>query len=72
MRKIGENAKTASISLANLNQKKRNEVLRKFCIYLKIYSKSILRENNKDILKAKSIKDSVLKRLQLDDNKINR
>ena len=72
MRKIGENAKTASISLANLNQKKRNEVLRKFCIYLKIYSKLILRENNKDILKAKSIKDSMLKRLQLDDNKINR
>ena len=71
MKKVGENAKSASISLANLNLKKRNEVLRKFCIYLKAYSKSILKENSKDILNAKSVKASMIGRLQLDDHKIN-
>jgi len=71
MDQIGKKAKIASNFLTNLNIKKRNEVLRQFCFYLKIYSKKILIENKKDIKKVKKINNSKISRLEIDENKIN-
>ena len=70
MEKIGKNAKIASNDLINLKIEKRNSVLKLFNSYLKIYSKSILKANSKDIKKAKGINNSMLDRLKLDNNKI--
>ena len=72
MDKIGERAKLATASLSDLTFKKRNEVLRQYCIYLKAHTKSILDANKKDFLRAKKNKNSVLQRLTLDENKIKK
>jgi len=71
MEKIGKNAKAAYNNLSNLNIKRRNAVLKQFSIYLKIYSKLILKANKKDLLKAKKNKSSIIDRLRLNDEKIN-
>ena len=56
MKKIGKNAKIASVSLSNLSISKRNSVLLQFYKYLKIYSNDILEANKKDVLCAKKNK----------------
>ena len=71
MDNIGKKAKIASLKLSNLNLKKRNAVLKQFSQYLKTYSNLILKENKKDIIKAKKIKKSMIQRLELDIKKIN-
>lgn len=71
MKKIGIKAKIASKSLSKLNQKKRNAVLKQFCIYLKKNKKLILKANKIDILKASRIKNGMIDRLILNDKKIN-
>tara|TARA_Y100000590_G_scaffold290232_1_gene326672 strand:+ start:2082 stop:3344 length:1263 start_codon:yes stop_codon:yes gene_type:complete len=72
MEKIGKKAKLASFSLSRLSINKKNSVLRQFSQYLKTNKKSILNANKKDLFNAKSkkIKDSMLNRLKLDDEKI--
>jgi len=70
MENIGKNAKNASNELSNLSIKKRNEVLKQFCKYLKIYSKLIIKENKKDISKIIKVKNSMINRLELDKGKI--
>jgi glutamate-5-semialdehyde dehydrogenase len=73
MKKIGEKAKLASLHLSNINIEKRNEVLKQFSKYLKINSQSILNSNRRDvsIAQSKKIKDSMIDRLKLDNNKIS-
>ena len=71
MKKIGVKAKQASNYLSNLSEKKRNDVLKQFCIFLKVNKKQILRANKKDIKEAKKIKKSMIDRLKLDEKKIN-
>ena len=71
MKKIGVEAKQASNYLSNLSEKKRNDVLKQFCIFLKVNKKQILRVNKKDIKEAKKIKKSMIDRLKLDEKKIN-
>ena len=72
MQKIGKKARIASTNLANINAKKRNSVLKQFGQYLKINERSILLENKKDLVNAKSkkIKNSMIDRLKLDRKKI--
>ncbi len=70
METIGKRAKIASNDLSNFDIKKKNAVLKQFCIYLKIYSKSILKANQKDVSKAKKIKRSMIDRLKLNSEKI--
>ena len=70
MKKIGVKAKQASNYLSNLSEKKRNDVLKQFCIFLKVNKKQILRANKKDIKEAKKIKKSMIDRLKLDGKKI--
>jgi len=70
MEKIGKNARIASSDLSNLSIKKRNAVLKQFCKYLKIYSKLIIKENKKDILKVIKVKSSMINRLELNKEKI--
>ena len=72
MDKVGEKAKIASVSLSSLSLKKRNDVLRQYCIYLKMYTKSILSANKRDLLKTKKNKKGMLQRLVLDENKIKK
>ena len=73
MKKIGEKAKLASLSLSNLNINKRNSVLKQFSQYLKANEKSILSANKKDMANAKfkKIKDSMIDRLKLNSKKIS-
>ena len=68
MKKIGEKAKIASDNLANLSIKRKNDVLKQFCKYLKNNKKLILKANQKDILNTK--KRNMLNRLILDNKKI--
>jgi len=72
MKKIGEKAKLASLHLSNINVNKRNSVLKQFSEYLKINSQSILNSNKKDVSNARSkkIKNSMIDRLKLNNNKI--
>jgi len=72
MKKIGERAKIASLRLSKFNIDKRNSVLEQFNKYLKSSTKSILNSNKIDVAKAKSkkIKDSMIERLQLNEEKI--
>ena len=70
MKKIGKNAKIASNSLANLSIKKKNDVLKQFCKYLKSNKNLILKENQKDILNAKKNKNNMIDRLILNEKKI--
>ena len=68
--KIGAKAKIASKNLCNLHESKRNSVLKQFCIYLKTYSKLILKENKRDMVYAKKNKSNMIERLILDNKKI--
>ena len=70
MQNIGRKAKIASNSIANLSLKKRNDVLKLYCNYLKKYSSLIIEKNQKDLLGVKKNKNSMLNRLQLDSKKI--
>ena len=72
MKKIGINAKIASINLSNININKRNSVLKQFSQYLKNNSQLIIKSNKKDIAKAKSkkISSSMISRLELNSKKI--
>ena len=72
MEKIGKNAKNASQYLSTLSIKKKNNVLKDFSNYLKIYSKLILKANKIDVLKSKKIKNNMLGRLELDNLKIQK
>ncbi len=71
MKNIGEKAKIASNHMSNLDIKKRNSVLKQFCINLKNSKKLILQANQKDLLNAKKNKSIMIDRLTLDENKIN-
>ena len=71
MKGIGIKAKIASKNLSNLSQKKRNAVLKQFCIYLKKNKKLILKANKIDVLKTSRIRNSMVDRLVLNDEKIN-
>jgi len=72
MEKLGKKAKLASQNLSKLNINKKNSVLKQFSKYLKINEHLILRENKKDVAKARSkkIKDSMIDRLILNSKKI--
>ena len=71
MQKIGMNAKNALKDLSNISEKKKNSVLNQFCKYLQQNKKLILKANQRDILKAKKNKSSMVERLRLDNEKIN-
>ena len=71
MKKIGINSRIASKDTYNLNEKKRNKVLKEYCTLLKINKKKILKENNRDMLNARKAKTRITNRLQLDSIKIN-
>jgi len=71
MERIGIKAKIATKDLSNLDGKRRNAVLKQFCIYLKKYRKKILKANQKDVVYAKKNKISMLDRLKLDNKKID-
>jgi glutamate-5-semialdehyde dehydrogenase len=73
MEKIGEKAKFASLNLSRLNISKKNSVLKQFRQYLKANEQSILNANKKDVSNAKSkkIKDSMINRLKLSNEKIS-
>jgi len=73
MKKIGEKAKRASMNLSRLNISKKNSVLKQFSQYLKANEQSILNANKKDVSNAKSkkIKDSMINRLKLSNEKIS-
>ena len=72
MKKIGEKAKLASLSLSNLNINKKNSVLKLFNKYLQTNEQLILNANKKDVVNAKSkkISDSMIDRLKLNSEKI--
>ena len=72
MEKIGKRAKLAALHLSNINNDKRNSVLKQYSQYLKTNSRSILNSNQKDVSNAKSkkIKDSMIDRLKLNNKKI--
>ena len=74
MEQIGAKAKKASINLNNISHNKKKNVLKLFSKYLNTYSKSILKANRMDILKARSkkIKGNFIERLQLDKKKFNK
>ena len=71
MKKIGIKAKIASNYLSTLNEKKRNAVLKQFCLYLKVNKTQILKANKKDLKSVKKNKNSMIDRLILDEKKIN-
>ena len=56
--KLGEKAKIASLSLSNIDNKKRNDVLKQFNKYLKSYSRSILNSNKRDISRRRTYRYS--------------
>ncbi len=70
MENLGKKAKIASHHLSNLKIEKRNSVLKQFCKYLKNYSKSILKANQKDLVRAKKIQYTMVERLKLNKKKI--
>lgn len=69
---IGENAKKASRNLAKLNTKEKNNVLEKCVECLLENKEEILKANEKDVKIAKEnkLKDVLLDRLILDENRI--
>ena len=71
MDNIGRNAKIASNELSSISLKKKNKVLKIFSNYLKSKSNLILRENKKDIYKARKLPVSLIKRLELNKEKIS-
>ena len=72
MKKMGEKAKIASLSLSNIKIHRRNSVLKEYVQYLKKNSHLILNANKKDVLRSQSkdITNSMTERLKLDNKKI--
>jgi glutamate-5-semialdehyde dehydrogenase len=72
MLKKAKHAKEASLKLATLSTKIKNKALMKIANSLKRHSNLILKANKKDVENAKKLmlKESLLKRLILDDNKV--
>ena len=72
MNTLGIKAKIAYENLSKMSGKKKNDVLKQFCTYLKKNKKLILNANKKDLYQSKKIKDGMLERLKLDDLKIDK
>ncbi len=70
--KIGSNALNASKDLSQLNEKKKNKVLKDFCINIKLNKSKILKANKIDVSNAnkKGLSKNLIDRLILNDNKI--
>ena len=71
MNSLGIKEKIASGNLSKISEKKKNDVLKEFCIYLKKHQTLILKANKKDLYQARKIKGAMLERLKLDKLKIN-
>ncbi|WP_267525558.1 glutamate-5-semialdehyde dehydrogenase [Campylobacter sp. MG1] len=73
LEEICKNSKKASLELAKLDSKNKNEILFEAAKNLKDNMEYILNENLKDIKYAKEIglKDSLIDRLKLDEKRIN-
>jgi len=73
MKRIGKQAKIASLDSSNIDIDKRNSVLKQYSQYLKKNLKLILNSNNKDVSIAisKKIKNSMVERLKLNKKKID-
>ncbi len=71
LQKITKNSRIAFDS--KVNTTKKNRVLKKFSNLLKKNRKKIIKENYKDIkfAKKKKLKENLIKRLEIDENKIN-
>ena len=71
LRKITKNSRVAFDRKVDPTQK--NRVLKKFASLLQKNIKKIIKENHKDIkfAKKKKIKDNLIKRLKIDEKKIN-
>ena len=71
LQKITKNSRIAFDS--KVNTTKKNRVLKKFSSLLKKNKKKIIKENHKDIkfAKKKKIKENLIKRLEIDEKKIN-
>ena len=71
--KIGSNALNASKDLTQLNEKKKNKVLKDFCKNIKLNKSKILKANKIDVSNAnkKGLSKNLIDRLILNDNKIN-
>ena len=71
LKKIGKRAKTAFKN--NINTKSKNKVLKDYCKLINKYKKKIILENIKDIkvAKSKKLKENLISRLTLNENKIN-
>ena len=71
--KIGSNALNASKDLSQLNEKKKNKVLKDFCKNIKLNKSKILKANKIDVsnAKKKGLSKNLIDRLILNDNKIN-
>ena len=71
LEKIGSNAKIAFEK--KISNKKKNKVLNYYTQLIIKNQKKILSENAKDvkIAKSKKLKENLIKRLTLDQNKIN-
>ena len=69
---IGSKAKEASKS--KINTKKKNKILLKYSKLIKINKFKIIQENKKDIDYAKraGLKNNLIERLELNENKINK
>ena len=67
---IGKKSKKAF--LRQINTKKKNKVLKDYCLNIKKNKKLIINENKKDvtIAKKKGLKDNLIQRLVLDNKKI--
>lgn len=71
LQKITKNSRLAFDS--KVNTTKKNRVLKKFLSLLKKNKKKIIKENHKDIkfAKKKKLKENLIKRLEIDEKKIN-
>ena len=67
---IGKKSKKAFSNQVDV--KKKNKVLKDYCILINKNKERILKENNKDVKNAykKKLKDNLIKRLMLDNEKI--
>ena len=69
LKKIGLNSKKASKNLSNCNPKKINSVLKEFSKLLQSNKNKIIRQNKKDLKKAK--RKNLIDRLMLNEERIN-
>ena len=71
LQKITKNSRIAFDS--KVNTTKKNRVLKKFLSLLKKNKKKIIKENHRDIkfAKKKKLKENLIKRLEIDEKKIN-